>query len=76
MYIRNWYENQMENRVDHLETKYAILSVVSLSGIMAGIEKDKNIYKIAFMIADVVLIFDILFELIYNIKKRGKKRLR
>ncbi len=24
MYIRNWYENQMENRVDHLQTKYAI----------------------------------------------------
>lgn len=72
MDIRNWYENRMENRVEHLEKKYAVLSVVSLTGIMAGIEKDKNIYKIAFMIADLVLIFDILLELIYNIKKRER----
>ena len=73
MDIRNWYENWMENRIDHLEKKYAVLSVVSLTGIMAGIAKDKNLYKIAFIIADIVLIFDMLFELIYNIKiKKGR----
>lgn len=76
MDIRNWYENRMENRVEHLEKKYAVLSVVSLTGIMAGIEKDKNIYKIVFMIADFVLIFDILLELIYNIKNRERKGLQ
>lgn len=66
-------ERQVENTIKSLEKKYTLLTRVSLTGILAGIEKNKRIYKIAFILADIALIICTISDLLYNIKiKKGR----
>ncbi len=73
MRIREWYKNTMEDDVSRLEKKYAILLAVSLTGILAALERNEKIYRLAFIFTDSVLIIDTLVEMIISLNKQERQ---
>lgn len=70
MGIREWYKNTMKDDVSRLEKKYAILLAVSLTGILAALERNEKIYRLAFIFTDSLLIIDTLVEMIISLNKQ------
>lgn len=73
MGIKEWYKNTMEDDIARLDKRYFLLLLVSLTGILAAMERNKKAYKIAFIIADSLLIIDTLVELFVNLNKKEEE---
>lgn len=73
MGIKEWYKNTMEDDVARLEKKYAILLAVSLTGILAAMERNEKIHRLAFIVTDSLLIIDTLVEMIISLNKQERK---
>lgn len=73
MGIKEWYKNTIEDDVFRFEKKYAILLVVSLTGILAVLQRNEKIYRLVFLFTDSLLIVDTLVEMIISLNKRERQ---
>lgn len=74
MGVKEWYKNTLEDDTARFEKKYAVLLAVSLTGILAAMEKNEKIYKLAFIVMDSLLIIDTLVEMMIGLNKYERKR--
>lgn len=66
------YKESIFNPLKRVEKKNIILTLVAITGAVAGITHKKSM-KYGFVLADVLLIADTAAELVINIKnKKGK----
>ena len=74
MGVKEWYKNTLEDDTARFEKKYAVLLAVSLTGILAAMEKNEKIYKLVFIVMDSLLIIDTLVEMMIGLNKYERKR--
>lgn len=74
MNIKQWYKNSLKDDRIHYDKKIALLSAVSLTGVIVSLGKDRKFSKLPFIMADSALIVDTLVELIFNIKENERRK--